>query len=747
MKIELSMMIALLSGSILLSGAEWELSEMRVKAASEKHAFAAQELQKHLELAAGKKLSGSGKYLLLVGKAPEKFSLQPGESRWIVKGDTIWFFGDDNRRNGTLFAVYGFLENKLGIRWIRPGDEYIYAPRRQCVTIGENESYRRIPPYLWTGVRSGYWSLRRNNFAPPELRLTEKEAEAGHRDILNFKLRMRHEQLTLFRYGHAFIRWSGRFEKSHPEYFGLSPYGTRGVPGVPGKTWKLCLSNPAVIDQIIADWKKGGKKKYLNVSPNDGTPGFCHCPDCLKLDVRLPGENFYSHLTDRYLNFWNRILDQALKINPEVMLVTYVYSYYRYPPRREVIKYPDHMICGLVPSLLEDSGMLFEAWRKAGMKYCFLRPNDLCWSVAIPRGAERRIYEKFKQVKQFKIIGTDYDGSPGNRAIDLEVYTVSRMIAFPELPFETIVNEYYSAFGAAAPVVREFYEHRRKLGEADLRRKAKQLSETKKLMLDDSEIEVDSDEDLCKTLVEERRILDKADGLKLDPFAAKLFSDLKLMADHAVLTARFMAEGDLKVQGKPSKLEEAAAELLRFRIRHKKDYPQNWSSLFGRKEYAYWLLTDYYQKNVAKTAVDVKDPAAGWRSSFDQPSTDGWKRRDGMLKITNQEASFDRFSLEIKPCEKRQIVIWRPHVPVTPGAEYQLSFDVKTAGPQQGVILRVVRNNKTFKMLKNAAEPGYWKRAETTLKIPPDTKELTFYLLAESSSSARWVDNIQFIRK
>jgi len=733
-----------------LAGMEWKLEEMQVKAASAKHEFAAKELQKHLELAAGKKLSGKGKYRLIVGGAPEKRALKPGESRWQVQGNTIRFFGEDNQGRGTLFAVYGFLEDKLGIRWPRPGDEYIYAPHRETVILAENESYQRIPPYLWTGVRNGYWNLRYNHSAPEELRITEEEAAAGTKDIMIFRLRMRHGRSgRRISYGHAFVKWVDRFGKTHPEYFGLSPYGTRGVPEHQKKYAKLCLSNPAVIDQIVEDWVKAGKRKYLNVCPNDGTPGFCHCPDCMKLDVRLPGENFYAHLTDRYLNFWNRILDKVLAINPDAMLVTYVYTYYRHAPRRERIKYPDHIICGLVPSLMENSGPLFEAWRKVGMKHCFLRPNDLCYNSGIPRGLEKRIYDKYQQVRQFHIIGTDYDGSPGNRAMDLEVYVASRMIAFPELSFETLAEEYYSTFGAAAPVIREFYEHRRKLGEAAILRKKKSLQTAKKILLDDSEIGVvNTAEDQVKTLQEGRAILDRAPVDRLTPYAAKRLADLKLMQDHAILIARFIAEGELKMAGKPSQLETAAQALLHFRLRHKKDFPQNWGTLFGRDESRFWKLTDYYQQQVAKNTVSVNDPAAGWRSSFDLPSLDGWTKRAGFGGITNAEASFDRYSLEILPMTQGKTVIWRPHVPVTPGATYKLSFDVKATGPHDGVRIRVVRNGKTFKTLTNKAEPGeFWKTAETTLKVPADTKELTFYLNAGKSEAKRWVDNIQFIRQ
>ena len=65
------------------------------------------------------------------------------------------------------------------------------------------------------------------------------------------------------------------------------------------------------------------------------------------------------HLTDRYLNFWNRITARARAIRPDVKVVTYIYSYYRHPPRRERIEYPDNMLFGLVPTMLDD----YRAWK------------------------------------------------------------------------------------------------------------------------------------------------------------------------------------------------------------------------------------------------------------------------------------------------------------------------------------------------------------------------------------------------
>lgn len=136
--------------------------------------------------------------------------------------------------------------------------------------------------------------------------------------------------------------------------------GSRGLPDQLKNRVKLCVSNEAVVDQIISDWQANGAKKYLNVCPNDGTPGFCRCPRCLALDERRENERFLDHLTDRYVNFWNRIAAKAVKIRPDVTLVTYAYSYYRFAPRREKIQYPENILLGLVPMLMEDNRRIME---------------------------------------------------------------------------------------------------------------------------------------------------------------------------------------------------------------------------------------------------------------------------------------------------------------------------------------------------------------------------------------------------
>ena len=90
---------------------------------------AAAELKTHLDLITGKSIPilnpgqiKSGSYAFYVGKVPAgvPVKFQPEEARWKVTPKAAYFYGDKN--SGTLYAVYDFLENELGVRWPYPGD-------------------------------------------------------------------------------------------------------------------------------------------------------------------------------------------------------------------------------------------------------------------------------------------------------------------------------------------------------------------------------------------------------------------------------------------------------------------------------------------------------------------------------------------------------------------------------------------------------------------------------------------------
>ncbi len=476
---------------------------VRAKKENPQQKIAADELEKHLSLIAGRKGDGAGIKFVFGRPSGAKSAAYCGFAKRI--GNTIWFWGDDKGTKrypyyGSAFAVYGFLEKFLGVKWVMPGDDGIVFKKRSVAEIPEDWSYEYK-------CRAETAMLRR---ADPE-----------------YGRRMRYALKRPFKYGHAFRDWQKRFHKDHPEYLGLALDGTRGVPENHIGHEKLCLTNPDVIDVIISEWQKKGGGKYLNLCPNDGTPGYCFCRNCVALDADKPGEPFYLHKTDRYLNFWNRVMAKAVKVNPNVTGVSYIYSYYRFKPRRERIEFGDNMLFGMVPSMNDDYRDDFEGFRKAGLKHFFFRPNYLSYKGKLPRGLEKYIYDTFHFYHKEGSIGYDYDGAP-SPVKGVEYYVTFRQVAFPEMSFEEIMDEWYSQYGEAAyPVVKEYYERVRARGDAARAKIAARMKAAKEDVLDDSELagtvaEFHTLGDLSGDL----EVLKKVDISKLDQAETRRFAAL-----------------------------------------------------------------------------------------------------------------------------------------------------------------------------------------------------------------------------
>ena len=118
---------------------------------------AATELQEHIRLMSGATLPilkenelppDAPKTLILVGQSnlakargvdtsslePETFLVKTVDATLILAGEDGG--SKENARRGTLWAVYDFLQDQLGCRWIWPGDIGRVVPRRTTIAVG-----------------------------------------------------------------------------------------------------------------------------------------------------------------------------------------------------------------------------------------------------------------------------------------------------------------------------------------------------------------------------------------------------------------------------------------------------------------------------------------------------------------------------------------------------------------------------------------------------------------------------------
>ena len=252
--------------------------------------FAGLELQRHLQMMTGKKIpivskAVKGKYQFLMGK-PAGVKLAAEEARWEISKECTRLYGDStpigspqikkelvlnsHGRSGDLYAVYAFLEQQLGFLFLAPGPHGTAYEPRKVLDLKEGKN-NWIPVfksrYLWADrslryVKKGY--DKKGNYISsgksdiPEEFILKSRAEYLNKtfETLLWLKQQRMGSSERYAFGHAFTRWWAAYGKKHPEYFAL--VNGKREPRYKNRAdrVKLCVSNPAVWKQIVADWAK-----------------------------------------------------------------------------------------------------------------------------------------------------------------------------------------------------------------------------------------------------------------------------------------------------------------------------------------------------------------------------------------------------------------------------------------------------------------------------------------------------------
>ncbi len=448
-------------------------------------AYAAKELQYHVEASTGATLpivSGPAKdnspshvYLgncTRAGTAGVDPSGLPGNG-YIVKtlGSDLYIAGKDSpgdplnndTRAGTLFGLYDLLESNMHVAWLWPGKLGEVIPKAKDLSLTPADAT----------VQPRYWF---------------KEWRAGRAEGERVWLRrQRFGRTQRPGYGHAFGKYWERFNQTHPEFFAMLPDGTRRLePHSDGPEWNhMCVSEPGFWQQIIDDWKAKGSPEFLNVCENDGWAG-CACARCLSWDEPDPenpvpfdkrldaAREQFEHgrswqlqmgsLSDRYARFWKTVTDEAVKIRPDVTVISYAYDNYRKPPVKAMLS--ANVLLGFVPDAVfpysKIESELFQkewlGWEKTGAKM-FLRPNYTSQEPNFPAFYARPMAADLKFAVSHGVRGFDFDSLDSQYSVQgPTLYTLPKILNHPDASVDDVLDEFYSAFGAAKPAIKEYFE-------------------------------------------------------------------------------------------------------------------------------------------------------------------------------------------------------------------------------------------------------------------------------------------------
>ncbi|HKQ61720.1 MAG TPA: DUF4838 domain-containing protein, partial [Candidatus Polarisedimenticolaceae bacterium] len=241
---------------------------------------------------------------------------------WIVRSVPRGLVLCGGGPRGTLYAVYHFLEDVLGVRWWTPYAESV--PRRRALVLARVDR-RGQPAFVYRDVHGidGPSAFRARN------RLNGDAAEESFGPPFGV---------------HTFAMYvpPEKYFAAHPEYFseiGGLRYGGRA---------QLCLTNPE-LRQLIVEKLRGsiaaeraaaaaaGREpaRLFALSQNDWGRR-CGCSRCRAVEER---EGAASGVQ---VEFINAVADAIAASDPDVRLDTLAYSFTFQPPRHVV--YRDNVI-------------------------------------------------------------------------------------------------------------------------------------------------------------------------------------------------------------------------------------------------------------------------------------------------------------------------------------------------------------------------------------------------------------------
>jgi len=272
---------------------------------------------------------------------PEEVFLVANEQHVAITGRDSWdpahdvFLGrrfpikNKQQEYGNANAVYTFLQDIIGVRWLYPGDLGTDYPDRTSLRIAPF-AYRHHPQFR---SRSGLFNQLELGYIKP----SPTQDWAKHQRVLLHSLDMLG--------GHYFKDWWEKYGETRPELFALQVDGTRGTFPEAEHRRKLCEGEPAVwetwLQEQVSLLNDYPHQTVLPAMPNDGYfDGHCTDPRSRAWDPK-PSETDeriqlkWAHgvtqswppLSDRYVTFANTLAEMAEQRFPEKELFVSTNAY------------------------------------------------------------------------------------------------------------------------------------------------------------------------------------------------------------------------------------------------------------------------------------------------------------------------------------------------------------------------------------------------------------------------------------
>jgi hypothetical protein len=368
-----------------------------------------------------------------------------GDEGYCIKTSGNCLILAGGKKRGTLYAVYGFLEDILGCRWFAPDVSHI--PRLERIEVTELD-IQKVPilefrAVGWPPANDPDWAARnRVNTGSPL-----KEKHGG--------------QLTILGGGHNFytlVPPSQYFEK-HPEYFS-EINGRRTFQKA-----QLCLTNHEVVELVAEKVKDllrtDPDPRLVGVGQGDWG-GWCECPNCRAID-----EAQESH-SGTLIHFLNQVGELIEPEFPHVSIVSLAYQHTRTPPkdlrpRRNVVPW----VCGIEccyshPIETCEINRSFKAdvagWARLTDRFYIFDYTANFEHYIMPHPNLRVLQPNYQMFVKNHVHGIFASGNTGigSEMGDLRGYLLAKLLWDPNCDVDRITKEFLDGYycNAADPIAR-----------------------------------------------------------------------------------------------------------------------------------------------------------------------------------------------------------------------------------------------------------------------------------------------------
>ena len=387
--------------------------------------------------------------------APDAYVGGLGEEGYIIRtiGPAMVICGGGPR--GTLYGVYDFLENVLGVRFFAP--DCTRVPKHESLALPQLN--RRIKP-VWEYREISYTHAYDPTFAA-RIRLNGQYPKLTEKQGGNWRYQP---------FVHSFHQLvpPGTYAKTHPEYYSL-------INGKRDPTGQLCLTNPEVVE-IAAE----SVRKILRARPDVNIVSvshmdygkWCQCPRCRQFDLQERRSTSWPDHCEMpaVLNFVNQIAERIEKEFPSVWIDTLAYGGTWCAPatlharRNVIVRYCPIGLC-YSHTITDDPQ---NAWIYSHLKeWQDNRAKLFIWDYVVTFSHYFVPYPNWDVLKPnlqtFRQHGaTGYFGqagytSRGTEFAELRTYVLARLLWDESLETDALINEFLTGYyGPAAPPIAQY---------------------------------------------------------------------------------------------------------------------------------------------------------------------------------------------------------------------------------------------------------------------------------------------------